>query len=146
MQERIVAVVTGATRGLGRGIARGLGSKGATVYMTGRAADGSLQQAAAEVDACGGRGIPVGCDHRQDEQVREVFERIRKDSATPDILVNNAAAVYPEALLAPGGFLGKAAAAGRHDRRRLAIQLCRQPFRGAIDGRSQTRPDRAPTR
>jgi len=106
-RERFVVVVTGASRGLGRGIARAFGSRGATVYLTGRAVDGSLQQAAAEVDAHGGRGIAVPCDHRQDEQVSALFERVRKDSASLDILVNNAAAVYPEALLAPGGFWEK---------------------------------------
>jgi len=103
----LVAVVTGASRGLGRGIARAFGSKGATVYLTGRAVDGSLEQAAAEVDARGGRGIAVVCDHRDDEQVRALFGRIRKESTVLDILVNNAAAVYPEALLAPGGFWEK---------------------------------------
>lgn len=103
----LVAVVTGASRGLGRGIARAFGSKGATVYLTGRAVDGSLEQAAAEVDARGGRGIAVVCDHRDDEQVRALFGRIREQSTVLDILVNNAAAVYPEALLAPGGFWEK---------------------------------------
>jgi NAD(P)-dependent dehydrogenase (short-subunit alcohol dehydrogenase family) len=103
----LVAVVTGASRGLGRGIARAFGSKGATVYLTGRAVDGSLEQAAAEVDARGGRGIAVVCDHRDDEQVRALFRRIREQSTLLDILVNNAAAVYPEALLAPGGFWEK---------------------------------------
>jgi NAD(P)-dependent dehydrogenase (short-subunit alcohol dehydrogenase family) len=103
----LVVVVTGASRGLGRGIARAFGSKGATVYLTGRAVDGSLEQAAAEVDARGGRGIAVACDHRDDEQVRALFGRIRKQSTLLDILVNNAAAVYPEALLAPGGFWEK---------------------------------------
>jgi NAD(P)-dependent dehydrogenase (short-subunit alcohol dehydrogenase family) len=103
----LVAVVTGASRGLGRGIARAFGSKGATVYLTGRAVDGSLEQAAAEVDARGGRGIAVVCDHRDDEQVRALFGRIREQSTLLDILVNNAAAVYPEALLAPGGFWEK---------------------------------------
>jgi NAD(P)-dependent dehydrogenase (short-subunit alcohol dehydrogenase family) len=105
--EGFVAVVTGASRGLGRGIARGFGSVGATVYLTGRAVDGSLKEAAAEVDARGGRGIPVVCDHCEDEQVRALFERVRADSGSLDILVNNAAAVYPEALLAPGGFWEK---------------------------------------
>jgi NAD(P)-dependent dehydrogenase (short-subunit alcohol dehydrogenase family) len=103
----LVVVVTGASRGLGRGIARAFGSKGATVYLTGRTVDGSLEQAAAEVDARGGRGIAVVCDHRDDEQVRALFGRIREQSTLLDILVNNAAAVYPEALLAPGGFWEK---------------------------------------
>jgi NAD(P)-dependent dehydrogenase (short-subunit alcohol dehydrogenase family) len=109
MQSRssLVVVVTGASRGLGRGIARGFGSRGATVYLTGRAVDGSLEQAASEVEAGGGRGVPVACDHRDDAQVRELFDRVRRESASLDILVNNAAAVYPEALLAPGGFWEK---------------------------------------
>jgi NAD(P)-dependent dehydrogenase (short-subunit alcohol dehydrogenase family) len=109
MQSRanLVVVVTGATRGLGRGIARGFGSRGATVYLTGRTVDGSLEQAASEVDARGGRGVPVACDHRDDAQVRGLFDRVRGESASLDILVNNAAAVYPEALLAPGGFWEK---------------------------------------
>jgi NAD(P)-dependent dehydrogenase (short-subunit alcohol dehydrogenase family) len=109
MQSRanLVVVVTGATRGLGRGIARGFGSRGATVYLTGRTVDGSLEQAASEVDARGGRGVPVACDHRDDAQVRGLFDRVRSESASLDILVNNAAAVYPEALLAPGGFWEK---------------------------------------
>src|SRR6202022_3821913 len=109
MQSRanLVVVVTGATRGLGRGIARGFGSRGATVYLTGRTVDGSLEQAAREVDARGGRGVPVACDHRDDAQVRGLFDRVRGESTSLDILVNNAAAVYPEALLAPGGFWEK---------------------------------------
>jgi NAD(P)-dependent dehydrogenase (short-subunit alcohol dehydrogenase family) len=109
MQSRanLVVVVTGASRGLGRGIARGFGSRGATVYLTGRSLDGSLEQAAGEVDARGGRGIPVACDHRDDAQVRGLFDRVRGESTSLDILVNNAAAVYPEALLAPGGFWEK---------------------------------------
>jgi NAD(P)-dependent dehydrogenase (short-subunit alcohol dehydrogenase family) len=109
MQSRanLVVVVTGASRGLGRGIARGFGSRGATVYLTGRSVDGSLEQAAGEVDARGGRGIPVACDHRDDAQVRGLFDRVRGESTSLDILVNNAAAVYPEALLAPGGFWEK---------------------------------------
>jgi NAD(P)-dependent dehydrogenase (short-subunit alcohol dehydrogenase family) len=106
-RESLVVIVTGASRGLGRGIARAFGSRGASVYLTGRGVDGSLEQAAGEVDARGGRGIPVACDHCDDEQVRGLFDRVRKESTSLDILVNNAAAVYPEALLAPGGFWEK---------------------------------------
>jgi NAD(P)-dependent dehydrogenase (short-subunit alcohol dehydrogenase family) len=105
--ERPVVVVTGASRGLGRGIARGFGAKGATVYLSGRAMDGSLQQAAAEVDAQGGRGIAVLCDHRKDDQVEALFARVRAEAGSLDILVNNVAAVHPGALLAPGGFWEK---------------------------------------
>ncbi len=101
-----IAVVTGASRGLGRGIARAFGSRGLTVYVTGR--DGEvMDKAAAEVTAAGGRGLAVRCDHRSDEQVKALFDRIRVDSGRLDILVNNAAAVHPRDLSTPGPFWQK---------------------------------------
>jgi NAD(P)-dependent dehydrogenase (short-subunit alcohol dehydrogenase family) len=87
-----VAVVTGASRGLGRGIARALGASGFTVYVTGRNT-AELDQAVAEVNAKGGRGVAVPCDHHDDEQVKAVFEQIRSDAGRLDLLVNNAAMV-----------------------------------------------------
>lgn len=93
-----VAVVTGATRGVGKGVALGLGEAGATVYVTGRtrqegqgASDlpGTVFQTAAEVTARGGRGIALPCDHRQDEEVKTVFEKILAEQPAIDILVNN---------------------------------------------------------
>jgi NAD(P)-dependent dehydrogenase (short-subunit alcohol dehydrogenase family) len=105
--RNLVVIVTGASRGLGRGIARAFGSLGATVYLTGRSREGALEQAAAEVVALGGRAVPVTCDHRADDQVRRLFARVRAEQGSLDILVNNAAAVYPDALLAPGGFWQK---------------------------------------
>lgn len=101
----LVALVTGASRGLGRGIARGLGSLGMTVYLTGRSAD-ELSDAAREVDAAGGKGIPLVCDHGDDSQVANVFARITAEAGKLDLLVNNAAAVHPN-LTAPGGFWEK---------------------------------------
>jgi NAD(P)-dependent dehydrogenase (short-subunit alcohol dehydrogenase family) len=107
-----VAVVTGASRGLGRGIARAFGSKGATVYLTGRAGSAStasadaLEEAAAEVTAAGGKGIAIYCDHGNDNEVAHAFAQIAKQSGHIDILVNNAAAVYQE-LMIPGGFWEK---------------------------------------
>jgi NAD(P)-dependent dehydrogenase (short-subunit alcohol dehydrogenase family) len=104
--NRDIAVVTGASRGLGRGIARALGSRGFTVYVTGR--DGEeLERAASEVTAAGGRGIAARCDHRSDEQVKALFDRVRTDSGRLDILVNNAAAVHPRDLSTPGPFWQK---------------------------------------
>jgi NAD(P)-dependent dehydrogenase (short-subunit alcohol dehydrogenase family) len=100
------AVVTGATRGLGRGIARALGGGGHTVYVTGRNSE-ELDKAAAEITAAGGRGIGVQCDHGDDEQVQALFERVRIDSGRLDILVNNATAVYPREMTLPGGFWQK---------------------------------------
>lgn len=101
-----IAVVTGASRGLGRGIARALGSKGMTVYLTGRSAT-LLESAAEEVDAAGGRGIPVECDHARDAQVRALFERIGNEAGRLDLLVNNAAAVHARELSEPGRFWEK---------------------------------------
>ena len=92
-----ITLVTGASRGVGRGIARCLGEAGATVYVTGRtvqhgaeAEPGSIQHVAREVDALGGTGIPVRCDHGVDAEVGELFGRIEKESGRLDILVNNA--------------------------------------------------------
>ena len=101
-----IAVVTGASRGLGRGIARALGSRGLTVYVTGRSGD-ELDGAAGEVTAAGGHGVAATCDHHSDEQVKALFARVRADRGRLDILVNNAAAVYPRDLSTPGTFWQK---------------------------------------
>jgi NAD(P)-dependent dehydrogenase (short-subunit alcohol dehydrogenase family) len=99
----IIAVVTGSSRGAGKGIAEALGSKGATVYVTGRTTDpsrsaygGTVQGTADKVTAAGGNGIAVACDHRNDEQVEALFARVKSEAGRLDILVNNAAAL-PEA-------------------------------------------------
>jgi dehydrogenase/reductase SDR family protein 1 len=90
-----VALVTGASRGVGKGIAVGLGEAGATVYITGRSLQpgddqrGSLSQTAAEIVALGGVGIAVRCDHANDAQVAAVFERVQAEQRRLDILVNN---------------------------------------------------------
>lgn len=98
-----IALVTGASRGVGRGVALGLGEAGATVYVTGRTAvegtgreglAGSVQRTADEVTALGGQGIPVVCDHRDDAQVEALFDRIRSEQGRIDILVNNVWAGY----------------------------------------------------
>lgn len=95
-----VALVTGASRGVGRGIAIGLGEAGATVYVTGRtmeagqaALPGTLPETAALVTEAGGEGIAVRCDHSSDEEIASVFARIQRDHSRLDVLVNNATAV-----------------------------------------------------
>jgi NAD(P)-dependent dehydrogenase (short-subunit alcohol dehydrogenase family) len=94
-----VAIVTGASRGVGKGIALGLGEAGATVYLTGRTVDkgkidedlpGTIYETADEVTQLGGRGIALACDHRNDAEVEAVFGRILSESPRLDILVNNA--------------------------------------------------------
>src|SRR5215472_1576893 len=91
-----VAVVTGASRGAGRGIALVLGEEGATVYVTGRSSRGSpateglpgtVEETAEDLTARGGVGIPVRCDHADDAQVEALFERVRGDHGRLDVLV-----------------------------------------------------------
>ncbi|MDJ0702839.1 MAG: SDR family NAD(P)-dependent oxidoreductase [Leptolyngbyaceae cyanobacterium MO_188.B28] len=95
--EGKVALVTGATRGVGKGTAIGLGEAGATVYVTGRTlassdgVSGSLQETQTAVEAAGGICVPVQVDHGDDEQVRSLFERIAAEqNGQLDLLVNNA--------------------------------------------------------
>lgn len=108
-----VAVVTGASRGIGKGVALALASEGATVYVTGRTVTsgtsslpGTIGETAAEVTRRGGRGIPVRVDHGDDGQVAALFEQIRHEQGRLDILVNNAFAL-PEDLTAPKLFWEK---------------------------------------
>lgn len=108
-----VAIVTGASRGAGRGIAIALGSHGATVYVTGRsqktgdhALPGTIYETAEAVTAAGGKGIPARCDHADDAQVKALFEKVMAEQGRLDMLVNNAAAVHDE-LSAPGNFWEK---------------------------------------
>ena len=83
-----VALVTGASRGAGKGIALALGAAGMTVYVTGRSSSASLGrlrevelpgtvvETAAQVSALGGRGVAVACDHRDDAAVEAVFRQV----------------------------------------------------------------------
>uniref|UniRef100_A0A7N8YIV6 Dehydrogenase/reductase (SDR family) member 1 n=2 Tax=Mastacembelus armatus TaxID=205130 RepID=A0A7N8YIV6_9TELE len=85
-----VCVVTGASRGIGRGIALQLSEAGATVYITGRQ-EKTLKQTAAEVKERGGNCVPVVCDSTKDEDIEGLFERIKcEQNGRLDILVNNA--------------------------------------------------------
>jgi NAD(P)-dependent dehydrogenase (short-subunit alcohol dehydrogenase family) len=100
-----VAVVTGASRGAGAGIAHALGSHGCTVYVTGRTRDstasrsaGSIDETAARVTAAGGTGIAVAVDHGDDDQVQALFARIGEETGRLDILVNNAAIIRDEMM------------------------------------------------
>ena len=105
-----VAVVTGASRGAGRGIAVELGAAGATVYVTGRSTrerpaasygqllalsdmaqvPGSIDDTADEVTRMGGRGIAMPCDHTREEEVKALFAHVARDAGRLDLLVNNA--------------------------------------------------------
>ena len=93
-----VALVAGATRGAGRGIARMLGEAGATVYCTGRSVRGrpatpgrpeTLEETAEMVSAEGGRGIAVRTDHTVESEVEQLFARVRAEAGRLDVLVND---------------------------------------------------------
>jgi len=104
-----VALVTGATRQVGRGVAVGLAEAGAKVYITSRRMKpgapvrkcrpywGSLKNTMQQIEAVGGVGIPIVCDHGDDQQTRALFERIEKDEGRLDILVNGVWAGYDRA-------------------------------------------------
>lgn len=95
--EGQVALVAGATRGAGRGIAIELGAAGATVYCTGRSVRGqttgrpeTIEETAERVTHAGGRGIPLRVDHTEPEQVEELFRRIAAEQqGRLDIVVND---------------------------------------------------------
>lgn len=108
-----VAVVTGASRGVGKGIALGLGEAGATVYITGRTIregagveglPGTIYRTAEEVRQLGGEAIPVQCDHRNDTEVAALFHQVMRDHGRIDILVNNVWGGY-ENLLVDGRYV-----------------------------------------
>jgi NAD(P)-dependent dehydrogenase (short-subunit alcohol dehydrogenase family) len=106
-----VALITGASRGAGAGIARALGELGYTVYVTGRSVavsegrawDGSLLpgtivETARAVTDRGGKGIAIACDHAKDAQVAKVFEQIADEQGRLDMLINNAAYMHPQLI------------------------------------------------
>lgn len=108
--QQCIAVVTGGSRGAGRGCAIELGAAGATVYVTGRSrrglpvpgyeqiqalsnlvrVPGSIDDTAEEVTRAGGRGIAVTCDHTDETQVKALFEQVAREHGRLDLLVNNA--------------------------------------------------------
>ena len=87
-----IAVVTGASRGIGKGIAIALGEEGCTVYVTGRTTgDGerTIDTTARQVTEAGGEGRAIRCDHGDDDDIKALFERIGSEVDHIDILVNN---------------------------------------------------------
>jgi len=102
-----VALVTGASRGAGKGIALGLGDHGMTVYVTGRSTSstdsplgGTVAETADLITKAGGRGIPVICDHEQPEQIAQLMQQIDREQGRLDILHNNVTYIHDD-LIAP---------------------------------------------
>jgi dehydrogenase/reductase SDR family member 1 len=100
--------VTGASRGVGKGVALGLGEAGATVYVTGRSRTrdddprGSLDQTVEEIVGLGGIGLAAPCDHADDSSVEAVFDRVRAQQGRLDVLVNNVMSTPKREDLPPG--------------------------------------------
>ena len=150
MTEPKIALVTGASRGAGAGIARGLGEKGMTVYVTGRTVTpgdargwdgtvlpGTVAETAAEVTKAGGKGVPVMCDHADDAQVAALFDRIAAEAGRLDILVNNATYIHHQ-LIEKKPFWEKELDAARI----LDVGLRSELACGADDGEAGQRADR----
>lgn len=125
MTQPQIAVVTGASRGAGKGIALALGAKGMTVYVTGRSTKtgsaigpdgamlpGTIFETAQQVTDAGGKGIAVVCDHSDDEQTAALFTQVEQEQGRLDILVNNAAFIHHQ-LIDPKPFWEKELAAGK---------------------------------
>ena len=94
--SRLVALVTGGSRGAGAGIAHALGSHGCTVYITGRtensdesALPGTIRDTAQRVTNAGGKGIPVRVDHGDDDQVKALFDKIEREQGPINPSVSN---------------------------------------------------------
>jgi NAD(P)-dependent dehydrogenase (short-subunit alcohol dehydrogenase family) len=111
MSTNKVALVTGASRGAGAGIARGFGELGYTVYATGRTVapgdakgwdgtvlPGTVAETAQAVSERGGKGIAVMCDHSDDAQVAALFEQIEREQGHLDVLVNNATYIHHQLI------------------------------------------------
>lgn len=151
-----VALVTGASRGVGRDIALGLAEAGATVYVTARtsqpaeqpeALSGTLEQTARLIGNLGTTAFPIRCDHRNESETRLVFEQISEQQGCLDILVN-AAWAGSENVFNPDSFTWAnkfweqpVSTWDANVRGRLTLQFCVVSARRAHDDQKAKRVD-----
>ena len=111
MSNPKIAIVTGASRGAGKGVALGLAEKGMTVYVTGRTKKmgaakgwdgtplpGTVEETAQAITDVGGKGVGVICDSGDDAQVAKLFEQVMDEQGRCDILFNNAAYIHHQLI------------------------------------------------
>jgi NAD(P)-dependent dehydrogenase (short-subunit alcohol dehydrogenase family) len=102
-----VALVTGASKNIGKGIALEVAASGAVTYVTARSLEdvagrlASLERTVAEIEALGGKAIPVACDHGDDDQVEAVFRRIADEQGHLDLVVNVASPDFSKMVGVP---------------------------------------------
>jgi len=99
-EKEIVAVITGSSKGIGKGIAKELGRKGAIVYVTGRDRE-SIDDVVREITQAGGHGIGVVCDMSKDKQIERLFKQVEKKHGYLNILVNNATSLNSQMGVKP---------------------------------------------
>jgi dehydrogenase/reductase SDR family protein 1 len=102
-----VALVTGASKNIGKGMALEVAAAGALTYVTARTLDdapgaiGNLRQTVAEIEQAGGTAVALACDHTRDADVEAVFDQIRKNEGRLDIVVNVASPDFSEMVGVP---------------------------------------------
>ncbi|MDU3934912.1 MAG: SDR family NAD(P)-dependent oxidoreductase, partial [Serratia liquefaciens] len=88
-EKDVIAVITGSSKGIGKGIAKELGRQGAIVYVTGRDQE-SVEKVVSEITHAGGQGVAVVCDMSDDAQIARLFKQVEQKHGYLNILVNNA--------------------------------------------------------
>ena len=136
-----VALVTGASKNIGKGIALEVGASGAVTYLTARSVEdvpgqlASLNRTVAEIEARGGTAVAVACDHTDDAQVEAVFNRIREEQGRLDLVVNVASPDFSE--MVGVSVLGPPVPSHqRVSRHRPEVELRGDCARGADDDRA----------
>lgn len=101
-EKDVIAVITGSSKGIGKGIAKELGRQGAIVYVTGRDQE-SVEKVVSEITHAGGQGVAVVCDMSDDAQIARLFKQVEQKHGYLNILVNNATTLNSQMGVKPLG-------------------------------------------